>query len=61
MEAWSMDFMSDALMNARKIRVLNIIDDFNRESILQEVQHSYPAALDVRALGIISLGQHVFV
>ena len=55
MEAWSMDFMSDALINGRKIRVLNIIDDFNRESIWQEVQHSYPAELVVRALEIISL------
>lgn len=55
MEAWSMDFMSDALINGRKIRVLNIIDDFNRESIWQEVQHSYPATLVVRALEIISL------
>lgn len=55
MMAWSMDFMADALHNGRKIRVLNIIDDFNRESIWQDVQFSYPTALVIRALEIISL------
>lgn len=55
LEAWSMDFMADALHNGRKVRVLNIIDDFNRESIWQDVHFSYPAALVIRALDIISL------
>lgn len=55
MQTWSMDFMSDALVNGRTIRVLNIIDDYNRESIWQEVRYSYPASLVVRALEIISL------
>lgn len=34
-ERWSVDFVSDQLANGRRFRVLNIIDDFTRESILQ--------------------------
>jgi len=32
-EQWSMDFMSDALVNGRRIRVLTIVDDLGRESV----------------------------
>jgi putative transposase len=31
-EQWAMDFMSDALMNGRKIRILTIVDLWNRAS-----------------------------
>ncbi|AKS43057.1 putative transposase [Wenzhouxiangella marina] len=30
-----MDFVSDQLANGRRIRVLNVVDDFSREAILQ--------------------------
>ncbi|WP_426473374.1 DDE-type integrase/transposase/recombinase [Chryseobacterium balustinum] len=36
-EIWSMDFMCDALFNSRRFRTLNIIDDYNRESIWIEI------------------------
>lgn len=55
MRAWSIDFMADTLRHGRKMRILNIIDDFNRESVWQEVQYSFPSALVIRALGIVGL------
>ena len=47
---WSMDFMSDALLDGRKIRTLNILDDFNREALAIEVDTSLPAKRVVRTL-----------
>lgn len=40
---WSMDFMSDALSYGRRIRVLNILDDFNREALAVESAYSFPS------------------
>ena len=47
---WSMDFMSDALEDGRKIRVLIILDDFNREVLAIEAGLSIPAQRVVRVL-----------
>ena len=32
-QEWSLDFVSDALANGRRIRMLTVVDDFTRESI----------------------------
>ncbi len=49
-ETWSMDFMSDSSMSGRKFRTFNLIDDFNRESLVIEIDTSLPAQRVIRAL-----------
>jgi putative transposase len=49
-QVWSIDFMSDALVDGRKFRLLNIIDDFNRESLAIEVDTSLPCLRLIRVL-----------
>jgi len=48
--SWSMDFMSDALEDKRRIRILNIIDDYNREALALRVGISFPADRVIRVL-----------
>jgi len=40
---WSVDFMSDVLVNKRKFRTLNVIDDYNRQAITVEAAHNMSA------------------
>src|SRR6056297_3067846 len=40
---WSMDFMADRLGDGRAFRLLNVLDDFNREGLGIEVDFSLPA------------------
>lgn len=47
---WSKDFVSDSLMNGRKFRVFNLIDDFTRELILQIVDTSISGVRIAREL-----------
>jgi putative transposase len=52
-EIWSMDFMSDSLQCGRRIRALNIMDDFNREALTVEVSTSIPAYAVVEQLNLL--------
>jgi putative transposase len=38
-DCWSMDFVSDALFDGRRIRALTLVDNFTRESLAIEVGH----------------------
>ena len=49
-ETWSIDFMSDTLENGRKFRILNVIDDFYREALINEAYYSIPAERLVNSL-----------
>lgn len=47
-EQWSLDFMSDALMKGRRIRILTIVDLWDRSSPAIEVDVSLPGQRVVR-------------
>jgi putative transposase len=47
---WSMDFMADKLGDGRAFRLLNVLDDFNREGLGIEVDFSLPAERVIRSL-----------
>jgi len=49
-EKWSMDFVSDALANGRRFRVLTVVDDFTRECLGLEVDTSLNG---VRVAGVL--------
>lgn len=49
-EVWSIDFMSDSLWDGRKFRLLNIMDDYNREVLALEADISLPALRVTRVL-----------
>jgi putative transposase len=49
-QMWSIDFMSDSLTDGRKFRLLNIMDDFNRESLAIEADTSLPTLRLIRVL-----------
>jgi putative transposase len=49
-KSWSMDFMTDSLVDGRRFRMLNIMDDYNRESLAVEVDTSLPSLRVIRVL-----------
>ena len=49
-QVWSMDFMHDQLSDGQCIRLFNLIDDFNRESLAIDVDFSLPALRVIHSL-----------
>lgn len=49
-KSWSMDFMHDQLGCGRSFRLLNVLDDFNREGLAIEVDFSLPSERVIRTL-----------
>ena len=52
-ECWSMDFMSDALTDGRKVRVFNVLDDCNREALAINIGLTYPAREVIETLNCL--------
>ena len=49
-QTWSIDFMSDSLQDGRKVRLFNVLEDFNRESLAIEPDTSIPTKRVIRVL-----------
>lgn len=49
-EVWSIDFMSDSLWDGRKVRLLNVLDDFKREVLTIEPDVSLSTLRVIRCL-----------
>lgn len=49
-QVWSIDFMSDSLWDGRRFRLLNIIDDYNRQVLSIEADLSLPTVRVIRVL-----------
>jgi putative transposase len=52
-ERWSLDFVHDSLQSGRRIRTLNIVDDYTRECLAIEVDTSLSGGRVARALDAI--------
>ncbi len=53
-QRWSLDFMSDALEDGRRFRVLNVIDEFSRECLAAVVDTSIGGSRVARELDRIA-------
>lgn len=49
-QVWSMDFMHDQLTDGRSIRLLNVLDNYNREALGMEIDFSLPTRRVILAL-----------
>lgn len=39
-QVWSMDFVMDAPANGRRLKILTVVDDFTKEAVMTEPEHS---------------------
>jgi putative transposase len=53
-ERWSLDFVHDTLQSSRRLRALNVVDDFTREALAIEVDTSISGARVSRVLDRIA-------
>src|SRR5687768_16358422 len=49
-QRWSLDFVSDALIDSRRFRILAVVDDFSRECLARVVDISLSGVRIVREL-----------
>jgi len=49
-QVWSMDFMLDQVQDGRTFRLLNVVDDYNREALGIEIDFSLPSERMIREL-----------
>ena len=49
-QRWSMDFVADSLVSGRRIRLLNVVDDFTRQCLAAEPDTSLPGLRVAREL-----------
>ena len=49
-QVWSLDYLYDSLWNGRTFRLLNVIDDYNREVLRVEADTCLPALRVIRVL-----------
>lgn len=49
-QVWSIDYMHDSLWDGRNYRLLNIMDDYNRQILVIDADTSLPAPRLIRAL-----------
>ncbi len=53
-QRWSLDFVSDSLVDGRRFRILNVIDDFSRECLASVVDTSLSGLRVARELDAIA-------
>ena len=53
-EMWSMDFVSDALFDGRRLRALTVVDTYTREALAIDVDHGIKGEQVVKAMARIA-------